>query len=51
MKKDDKYAEVAWSSNLDNRYEMTWKLGDTMLDISGKLVSRVERSGSDHIDQ
>jgi len=46
INKKDKFAKVEFSSNLDEKYEKTWKPGGTMTGVTGRWASKVDNKGS-----
>ena len=49
MKREDKYAFIETSSNMDEEFETSWKPGGTLIGVSGRWASRAESSGSDNM--
>ena len=45
IKKKDKYAKVAFGSSVDEEFKSARKPGGTLIGMSGKWGSKVERTG------
>ena len=49
VKSIDKYAKVVYSSNMDEHVETNRKHGGTLLGVSGRWSSKVDKTGSDNM--